>query len=360
MLKNLPKDLIAAASGVLKDSAKLRRENYRKLVKQALEHFNAKSFGELNESEQKMFTEWVAARIDEQHTCSCTEQCHCGSESSLLYKQAAVNAHSGLPELGEEEEKEDELEEDEKADKDYDGDGKIETGSAEYLGSKDKAIKAAMKESHKKELREASEIDASHLTKRTIDLLSKLGKHKIEQVFSGIHGVIVVVSVPVYSGQSIRLTSDKLKALANNPLVRWLELDGDEVTLGLDYGAAFEPKWANESTKKPDRKLKENYASPEPSSAIGHRLSAEAPKHVDVLKDSDILSGSHTYRLLVQFVNGRPEILPPLVLPGAPSVEALIDIAQALPDSNGAIARALADALDVPSERPEHKGNDRE
>ena len=32
-----------------------------------------------------------------------------------------------------------------KADKDYDGDGKIESGTAEYLGSKDKAIKKAMK-----------------------------------------------------------------------------------------------------------------------------------------------------------------------------------------------------------------------
>ena len=32
-----------------------------------------------------------------------------------------------------------------KADKDYDGDGKIESGTAEYMGSKDKAIKKAMK-----------------------------------------------------------------------------------------------------------------------------------------------------------------------------------------------------------------------
>lgn len=34
----------------------------------------------------------------------------------------------------------------ENADKDYDGDGKIESGSEEYLGSRDKAIKSAMKE----------------------------------------------------------------------------------------------------------------------------------------------------------------------------------------------------------------------
>merc|ERR1712139_184104 len=32
-----------------------------------------------------------------------------------------------------------------KAKKDYDGDGKVESGTAEYMGSKDKAIKKAMK-----------------------------------------------------------------------------------------------------------------------------------------------------------------------------------------------------------------------
>ena len=31
-----------------------------------------------------------------------------------------------------------------KADKDYDGDGKVESGKEEYFGSKDKAIKKAM------------------------------------------------------------------------------------------------------------------------------------------------------------------------------------------------------------------------
>ena len=34
--------------------------------------------------------------------------------------------------------------EEKKADKDYDGDGKIESGTDEYMGSRDKAIKKAM------------------------------------------------------------------------------------------------------------------------------------------------------------------------------------------------------------------------
>ena len=36
------------------------------------------------------------------------------------------------------------------ADKDYDGDGKIETGSKEYIGSRDRAIKAAIAKRKKK------------------------------------------------------------------------------------------------------------------------------------------------------------------------------------------------------------------
>ena len=40
--------------------------------------------------------------------------------------------------------------EDKVAKKDYDGDGKVESGTDEYMGSKDKAIKKAMAEKGKK------------------------------------------------------------------------------------------------------------------------------------------------------------------------------------------------------------------
>ena len=43
------------------------------------------------------------------------------------------------------------MEEEKKAAKDYDGDGKIESGKDEYFGSKDKAIKKAMGKKVKKE-----------------------------------------------------------------------------------------------------------------------------------------------------------------------------------------------------------------
>ena len=46
------------------------------------------------------------------------------------------------------------------AKKDYDGDGKIESGTDEYMGSKDKAIKKAMAEKGKKKVSEHHQKDA--------------------------------------------------------------------------------------------------------------------------------------------------------------------------------------------------------
>ena len=47
-----------------------------------------------------------------------------------------------------------------KAAKDYDGDGKVESGTEEYLGSKDKAIKAAKAGNGKKKIKEVKKKDA--------------------------------------------------------------------------------------------------------------------------------------------------------------------------------------------------------
>ena len=55
-----------------------------------------------------------------------------------------------------------EVEEARKANKDYDGDGKVETGSQEYLGSRDKAIKKAMA-ARKEEAEELDELKSDTL-----------------------------------------------------------------------------------------------------------------------------------------------------------------------------------------------------
>lgn len=251
MLKDLPKDLIDAVGEVVKESVKNRQEKYRSLVKSALEQFKVQSFAQLSETEQRIFSEWVTSRLDEEGCGHRTEDCDC-PDDDLLQLKGRLDAQSGLPELGEESEDED--------------------------------------------------------------------------------------------SEEVKEEDEKEK-----------ELEEDDIP-GQDDSQFHK----EEEDKEEEEKLEEScYASPEPCSAIGHRQGYELPKACDVLKDSDVLSGTTTYRLLLQFVNGRPEILPPLTLPGAPSVEALLDIVGDFSDPNGVIDNAIADALDVPSERPEHKGNDK-
>lgn len=77
---------------------------------------------------------------------------------------------------------EEDIEEAKMADKDYDGDGKVETGTAEWKGSRDKAIKKAMA-TRKEEVEELDELKSStlssYVTKRSGQVRSDLstGNH---------------------------------------------------------------------------------------------------------------------------------------------------------------------------------------
>ena len=64
------------------------------------------------------------------------------------------------------------------ADKDYDGDGKVEASSEEYLGSKDKAIKKALKKENeiKKVLKKENENIKNHYSKRSENINKELMK----------------------------------------------------------------------------------------------------------------------------------------------------------------------------------------
>ena len=73
-----------------------------------------------------------------------------------------------------------------KAKKDYDGDGKIETGSQEYLGSRDKAIKKAMKKEHHQKDADGKVIEHGDGTPSSLD--EKYGKIKTpEKVVAKVH-----------------------------------------------------------------------------------------------------------------------------------------------------------------------------
>jgi hypothetical protein len=81
------------------------------------------------------------------------------------------------------------------------------------------------------------------------------------------------------------------------------------------------------------------------------------PVHADVIKDSSPLLGTTEYRLFAQFnTNTLPQIVPPVTLPGAPSVDALRSVVEGLPWFCQVCEKALTDAADLPHQRPEHAG----
>lgn len=602
MFKNLPKDLLAAAAGVLDESAKNRQAHYRNVVKSALEQFKVQSFTQLSEIEQRIFSEWVVQRLDEEGHVH-TESCGCGEEEDLLHKQAKVNAHSGLPELGEEDEKEldeedgEEVPEEDGAELTEDASTllniiaplyaglavgatlgrlialsfpkidafisnlgrakrvkaadladakaalaklrrKIETlkteeGKAQYakmlkaLELRVDAIEPLIGEEDEKELDEADEDNSEKEVKEEDEEDENLSEEEEDEKevkearynphirvgdnVEGIQGIEgghagKVTAVTRAGGGKVLVTfidakgqkretfnfnvkklseedgednsekevneedeatldeggmpsgiikykqklsymsdeefakkfadtsDDRLRAMAwshgygkNSPVYVNAKIRGKEAlkkdpstnlkesvgsvsqvvwTSGAEEGKALLQVPKGEYDKNPDSsslktlKIKvpaakaltklsadrntvkvaggakegeyylvkvefttrqglqrEDYASPEPSSAIGHRIGVESPKHADVIKDTSLQTGDQ-FRLMLQFVNSRPEFIPPVSLPGAPSVEALGELVAEYDDDNGVISKALADALDVPSERPAHRGND--
>jgi hypothetical protein len=83
----------------------------------------------------------------------------------------------------------------------------------------------------------------------------------------------------------------------------------------------------------------------------------QLPVHADVLRDSSPVDGKTELRLFVQFnTNTLPVIVPPVTLPGAPTLDALRDIVESLPFFCDVCERALAAAADLPHESPSHAG----
>ena len=71
-----------------------------------------------------------------------------------------------------------------KADKDYDGDGEVESGSDEYLGSRDKAIKANLgKEDSKVVKEEETEEEADHAADEAGEDLDTLNMGSLKESF---------------------------------------------------------------------------------------------------------------------------------------------------------------------------------
>ena len=92
--------------------------------------------------------------------------------------------------------------------------------------------------------------------------------------------------------------------------------------------------------------------------AVGVRSTTKEPVHADVLTDTTVTEGKREYRLLVQFpTNERCVIVPPVTLPGAPTVEALKTVVEGLPYYSKVIEKALEAAMNPPHTQPQFSGD---
>lgn len=250
-LKNLPKSLVDSVIEIATQSEAEHQKLTNKFFAEGLRRFGVKRQTQLSEADQKALFAWVQNKLSES-SCGCEHDV--ATEDHMPGDEILYNKNNKMKK---------QMDEDDKADADHDGDGEVESSSAEYLGAKDKAIKAAMKSEEDSE--EVSEEDE-------VDLTENLAIRPDELATNGAVGV-------------------------TDP-------------------------------------------------------SAQMPVNVDVLRDSDPVSGSHEYRLFVQFnTNGLPTIIPSPVLPGAPTIEALREIVEGLPYYGEAVERALqAASPDVVSE----------
>lgn len=133
---------------------------------------------------------------------------------------------------------------------------------------------------------------------------------------------------------------------------------------------AFHNSWKEDTTTnttedcgKEHKDITENIAiAPDQlasNGAVGVRDSAQrTPVHADVLRDTSVVENKTEYRMLVQFpTNERSTIVPPVTLPGAPSVSALREIVEGLPYFCECMQKALENAQDVPHNQPAFRGD---
>lgn len=214
-------------------------------------------------------------------------------------------------------------EESEKADKDYDGDGEVESGSDEYLGSRDKAIKSAMNESSEKTYTVVNKSNPKETytikAETDFEMLEKIAKKK--------------------------LTVDNLKT--------YIDFFKKNYSYSISESIAFDPDEV--ATNK--------------AVAVGSAMLAD-PIHADIIRDAVTTRGSVEYRLLLQYATGGEiflgapyegtHIYPPPSMPGAASIEMLRDMIEGMPFYNKVVEKALERAIDLPSKNPMFVGNDKQ
>jgi hypothetical protein len=126
---------------VVEQSAKEKIKLSQTVFAEGLAILGVVSENSLSERQKKALYSWAQLEIEKrlvsEAACSCeTDMAEDDMPGDEIFHKDGEESS----------EKKTEIDEEDKAEKDHDGDGEVETSSQEYLGSRDKAIKAAIKE----------------------------------------------------------------------------------------------------------------------------------------------------------------------------------------------------------------------
>ena len=296
-IKELSKSLIDAVTEVVTDSIKVKSNVEKTLAAEGLRKFGVSSVSKLSEDDRKRYYSWLQLKLQE-------ASCGCG---------------------------EDVTEDDMPGDAPFHKDGEEDAEKKKDLGEEesDDELSEAVSSSTKSKI-------AGHLSKLTS---TPRGKDRAN----------VANAILNLMGKDSSVKGTKFEKAFGKVLPLATKYGANPEELEKAVGRALEA--LNESIALEADEIATN-------GAVGVTDADEQlPVHVDVIRDSNPLSGTTEYRLFAQFnTNTLPQIVPPVVLPGAPTLDALRDVVEGLPWYCDECARALADAADVPHERPEHAG----
>lgn len=296
-IKELSKSLIDAVTEVVTDSIKVKSNVEKTLAAEGLRKFGVSEVSKLSEDDRKRYYSWLQLKLQE-------ASCGCG---------------------------EDVTEDDMPGDAPFHKDGEEDAEKKKDLGEEesDDELSEAVSSSTKSKI-------AGHLSKLTS---TPRGKDRAN----------VANAILNLMGKDSSVKGTKFE-----------KAFGKVLPLATKYGA--NPEELEKAVDRALEALNESIALEADEIATNGAVGVtdadeQLPVHVDVIRDSNPLSGTTEYRLFAQFnTNTLPQIVPPVVLPGAPTLDALRDVVEGLPWYCDECARALADAADVPHERPEHAG----
>lgn len=286
-LKDLPKSLVDVVASVVKNSEQSRKVLYDTILSEGLKKFGVKKITNLTESEVKALYAWsqmeFERRLVSESSCGCADTADAMNEDDMP------------------------------GDAPFHKDGDEDAAKKKELDEEDE---------ESPEVSEEDEVDLAEA------MPSSVVKHKQR---------IYYMKDAEFAQKYAKFTDDELKSLA------WSH----------GYGKnSREYVNKRELGKKELEKsvVKENVAIGSTELATNGAVgvadaSVALPKHVDVIKDSSPVTGQTEYRLLVQYAtNEGTQIIPPVSLPGAPSVQALRDVVEGLPFYGDAVESALTHA----------------